>query len=179
VRIISGKNKGRKIIAPNHLPVRPTTDFAKEAVFNILCNQFDLNGMEVLDLFSGTGNIAYEFISRNVKNVVAVDINIACTKFIQLTAEKLNYNNLSVIRADYRTYIRQTNRKWDLIFADPPYEMEEVKSLPSVIFEKQMLKPGGILILEHKRAINFGDYPKFTDHRSYGRVNFSFFTEKN
>jgi 16S rRNA (guanine966-N2)-methyltransferase len=177
VRIISGKNKGRKIIAPSNLPVRPTTDFAKEALFNILNNQIKLDGIEVLDLFAGTGNISYEFTSRNAQKVLAVDNNYNCTKFIQQTADKLNYKNLFVIRADYKAFIKHTEMKWDLIFADPPYNMEEVESLPSIIFEKQLIKPKGMLILEHKKSINFSQFQHFSDHRVYGNVNFSFFIE--
>lgn len=177
MRIISGKNKGRKIIAPSNLPVRPTTDFAKEALFNILSNQLQLDGIDVLDLFAGTGNISYEFISRNAKKVLAVDNNYNCTKFIQTTADKLNYKNLFVQRADYLAFIKHTEMKWDLIFADPPYDMEKVENLPSVIFEKQLIKPKGMLIIEHKNSVNFSEFPNFSDHRVYGNVNFSFFIE--
>jgi 16S rRNA (guanine(966)-N(2))-methyltransferase RsmD len=175
VRIISGKNKGRKIIAPLHLPVRPTTDFAKEALFNILVHHTNIEGIEVLDLFAGSGNIAYEFISRNAQYVTAVDNNINCTKFIQQTADKLNYKNLFVIRTDCKAFINHTEMKWDLIFADPPYDMEGVESLPDFILEKHLLKPGGMLIIEHKKSIQFNHLLHFSDHRIYGNVNFSFF----
>jgi len=177
VRIISGKNKGRKIIAPSHLPVRPTTDFAKEALFNILSNQLLLDGIDALDLFAGTGNISYEFISRNARKVLAVDNNYNCTKFIQMTADKLNYENLFVVRADYLAFIKYTEMKWDLVFADPPYDMETVENLPSLIFEKQLIKPEGMLIIEHKKTIDFSQFALFSDHRVYGNVNFSFFIE--
>ncbi len=179
MRIISGRNKGRKIIAPGNLPVRPTTDFAKEALFNILNNHYDLEGIEVLDLFAGTGNISYEFISRNALNVLAVDNNHACLKFIQQTAAKLIYTNLHAIQSDYKAFILHTQQKWDIIFADPPYEMPDVTSLPSLIFEKQLLKPGGVFVIEHKKSLDFIEFPHFADHRKYGNVNFSFFTEKN
>jgi 16S rRNA (guanine(966)-N(2))-methyltransferase RsmD len=179
VRIISGKNKGRKIIAPNKLPVRPTTDFAKEALFNILGNLYDFQEMEVLDLFAGTGNISYEFISRNAKNVVAVDNNHACIKFIQQMANKLNYTNLHTIQSDYKAFIQHTVRSWDLIFADPPYEMSDVLSMPLVIFEKNLLNPGGVLVVEHKGRLDFSEFANFTEHRNYGNVNFSFFSAKN
>ena len=175
MRIISGKNKGRKIIAPDNLPVRPTTDFAKEALFNILRNQFRLEGIEVLDLFAGTGNISYEFASRDAQRILCVDNNIYCTKFIQQTANKLNYKNLIVIQADYKTFLKRTNRNWDLIFADPPYNMEDVEDIPSLIFDHQLLKPEGILIVEHKKSICFNHLLHFYDHRVYGNVNFSFF----
>jgi 16S rRNA (guanine966-N2)-methyltransferase len=177
VRIISGKNRGRKIVAPSNLQVRPTTDFAKEALFNLLINRININDIEVLDLFAGTGNISYEFISRNAAKVVAVDNNYSCTKFIQQTADKLNYENLFVIRADFKIFIRQTEMKWDIIFADPPYDMAEVESLPAFIFERQLIKPGGIFILEHKKSIDYSHFPQFSEHRAYGNVNFSFFCE--
>lgn len=176
MRIISGKNRGRKIIAPTDLPVRPTTDFAKEALFNILSNQITLDGIEILDLFAGTGNISYEFISRNAQKVLAVDNNYKCTKFIQQTADKLNYPNLSVILSDYNAFIKHTSLKWDIIFADPPYDMEEVDKIPDLILSKQLLNPGGFFILEHKKTIDFSHLPFFHSHREYGNVNFSFFS---
>lgn len=175
MRIISGKNKGRKIVAPNNLPVRPTTDFAKEALFNILTNQFDLSEIDALDLFAGTGNISYEFVSRSAKTVVAVDADQACANFIRQTSAKLNYNNLVVIRSDYKSFIGQTKQNWDIIFADPPYEMNEVISLPSLILENNLLKPEGLFILEHKKSLDFGDIKGFQEQRVYGNVNFSFF----
>lgn len=176
MRIISGKNRGRKIIAPADLPVRPTTDFAKEAMFNILSNQFNLDEIEVLDLFAGTGNISFEFISRNAKKVMAVDNNYKCTKFIRQTADLLNYPNLTVILSDYKAFLKHASNKFDIIFADPPYEMEDVDKLPELIFTIQLLKPEGMLILEHKKAIDFSHLPYFFNHRVYGNVNFSFFT---
>lgn len=178
MRIISGKNKGRKIIAPNNLPVRPTTDFAKEALFNILTNQVDFSEIDVLDLFSGTGNISYEFVSRSAKTVIAVDADLACTNFIRQTALKLNYNNLVVIRSDYSRFISQTNQNWDVIFADPPYDMSEVNSLPLLIQEYGLLKPGGLFILEHKKTLDFSNFKGFQEQRVYGNVKFSLFGEK-
>jgi 16S rRNA (guanine966-N2)-methyltransferase len=175
VRIISGKNRGRKIIAPTNLPVRPTTDFAKEALFNILLNHTNLEGIDVLDLFAGTGNISYEFISRNAQKVTAVDSNFKCTKFIQQTAYKLNYPNLTVILSDYKAFLKHASNKYNIIFADPPYEMEEVDKLPELIFAKELLKPEGMLILEHKKTIDFSRLPFFLNHKVYGNVNFSFF----
>jgi 16S rRNA (guanine(966)-N(2))-methyltransferase RsmD len=177
LRIISGKNKGRKIIAPAHLPVRPTTDFAKEGLFDILTNHFVFSETDILDLFAGTGNISYEFISRDAKSVIAVDNNYGCIKFIQQTSEKLNYKNLNAIRADYKVFIKHTGKKWDIIFADPPYDMEDIENLPALIFEKQLLKPNGWLIIEHGKNTDLRKYPDFFDHRVYGHVNFSFFTK--
>lgn len=175
MRIISGKNRGRKIIAPANLPVRPTTDMAKESLFNILNNLVDLEGLEVLDLFSGTGNIAYEFISRNCISVTAIDNNLQCTNFISKTAAMLNYDNLYVIRADFGQFIKSTSRNWDLIFADPPYQLDVINKIPDLILDSGKLKSDGILVLEHSAKSNFENHPALIDHRKYGSVNFSFF----
>lgn len=175
MRIISGKNKGRKISAPTSLPVRPTTDMAKESLFNILNNLVDIDELEVLDLFSGTGNIAYEFISRECISVTAVDSNNKCTGFISKTATMLNYDNLYVVRADYQQFLKSAYKKWDLIFADPPYQLEELDKIPDWIFNSEVLKNGGLFILEHSASNNFEEHPALVDHRKYGSVNFSFF----
>ncbi len=175
MRIISGKNKGRKILAPRDLPVRPTTDFAKESLFNILNNQIYLNEIDVLDLFAGTGNISYEFCSRQSISVTSVDSNHKCTRFIQQTAQKLDFKNIFIIQSDYKSFIKHTGKKWDLIFADPPYNMEEIENIPKLIFKNQLLKPSGILIIEHNKYIDFSKFEFFSDHRIYGKVNFSFF----
>jgi len=178
MRIISGKYRGRKILAPANLPVRPTTDFAKEGLFNILSNHFDFTELEVLDLFAGTGNISFEFISRGAKSVLAVDSNSKCADFINQTARKFDYRNLFVIRSDYKSFLLQTSKTWNLIFADPPYGMENTEDLPSIILDKKILKARGWFIIEHDRKINFSDSPFFLDHRTYGNVNFSFFGPK-
>jgi len=175
VRIISGKNKGRKIVAPHNLPVRPTTDFAKESLFNILNNQVYFNEIDVLDIFAGTGNISYEFCSRESKSVTAVDSNHKCTRFIQQTALKLNYKDLFIIQSDYKAFINHTSKKWDLIFADPPYNLVEIKDIPLLVFENKLLNPKGILVIEHPHEIDFSQLEFFSDHRIYGKVNFSFF----
>jgi len=175
VRIISGKNRGRKIVAPANLPVRPTTDMAKESLFNILNNYIDFKDLDVLDLFAGTGNISYEFASRESKTITSVDNNHACTRFISQTAEKLNYDNLYVIQSDFMAFINNTIKKWDLIFADPPYNMANIETIPNIIFEKKLLNNNGWLIVEHNKNIDFSNHPKFNNHRAYGKVNFSFF----
>jgi 16S rRNA (guanine966-N2)-methyltransferase len=178
MRIISGKNKGRQIIAPANLPARPTTNFAKEALFNILSNHFEFQRLEVLDLFAGIGNISFEFVSRDVNSVVAVDTNNNCTNFIRQMSEKLGYHNLFVIRADFRSFIAQTEKKWDLVFADPPYDMDDTGDLPQLVFGKGILKAGGWFILEHDKHFNFSEFPYWFDHRVYGKVNFSFFRQQ-
>lgn len=177
MRIISGKNKGRKIIAPANLPVRPTTDMAKESLFNILNNYINFEEMSVLDLFAGTGNISYEFASRGSKEITAVDNNSKCVNFIDQTGRKLNYENLIAIRADYRAFIKQSFNKWDIIFADPPYNMENTEEIPTLVLDNQLLKKNGWLIIEHAKNISFEGFTGFTDHRVYGKVNFSFFNQ--
>jgi len=179
VRIISGKNKGRQIIAPKNLPVRPTTDFAKESLFNILHNMVLITELDVLDLFAGTGNISYEFGSRDCKSITAVDMNHNCTQFIHQTAVKLNYKNLYIIQADYKAFVKNTNKTWDIIFADPPYNMEGIEEIPKLIFDTQLLKPDGLFILEHDKSIDFAKHTEFFDHRRYGKVNFAFFKNQH
>ncbi len=175
MRIISGKNRGRKIVAPANLPVRPTTDMAKESLFNILNNHINFEDLDILDLFAGTGNISYEFASRESKTITSVDNNRFCTGFIQQTAEKLNYENLYVIQSDFKAFINHTLKKWDLIFADPPYNMADIETIPKIIFEKKLLKNKGWLIIEHNKNIDFSNQINYYDKRIYGKVNFSFF----
>lgn len=178
MRIISGKNKGRQIVAPKNLPVRPTTDFAKESLFNILNNLVSLSEADVLDIFAGTGNISYEFASRDCKSITAVDINRNCSKFIQQTAGKLNFENLSVIQSDYRSFINNAYNTWDIIYADPPYDMEGIVNIPQLVFDNQLLNPDGLLIVEHDKNIDFKAHLKFYNHRHYGKVNFTFFMNR-
>jgi len=154
---------------------RPTTDFAKESLFNILANQYDFEELEVLDLFSGTGSISFEFASRGSKYIEAVDINYKYISFIQKTANELKFSQLKIHRANTFQYLKFCNRKFDIIFADPPYDMEDSETLPEIILSKQMLKPGGVFIMEHSRKINFSETAHLIDHRNYGSVNFSFF----
>lgn len=178
MRIISGKNKGRQIIAPKNLPVRPTTDFAKESLFNILNNLVDITEIDVLDLFAGTGNISYEFASRGSESITAVDVNRNCSQFIHQTATRLNYKNLFIIQSDYRAFINNTHKTWDIIYADPPYDMEDIVKIPQNIFDNQLLNPEGFFIIEHDKSIDFSEHPNFYDHRHYGKVNFTFFINR-
>lgn len=178
MRIISGKNKGRQIIAPKNLPVRPTTDFAKESLFNILNNLVFLPDTLVLDLFAGTGNISYEFASRESKNITAVDNNRNCVHFIKQTAARLNYENLDTVLSDYISFIHNAHDKWDIIYADPPYNMENIESIPLLIFDNKVLNVDGLFILEHDKSIDFSEHPNFYDHRHYGKVNFTFFINR-
>lgn len=178
MRIISGKNRGRRIIAPAKLPVRPTTDMAKESLFNILNNLVDFSNLEILDLFAGTGNISYEFASRGCHQITSVDIDAQCIRFIQETSEKLNFDNHKISRSDVKMFLNNAWTKWDIIFADPPYTMEDIKFVPEIIHKRDLLNPDGLLIIEHNDSQNFSDYKNFTDHRKYGKVNFSFFRNR-
>jgi len=175
MRIISGTHRSRKIQTPTNLPVRPTTDMAKEALFNILVNRIDFEETRVLDLFAGTGNLSYEFASRGCPEVTSVEQNFRCTDFIKKTAEQLGLGAIRVIRAEVTGFIKHTKFNYDLIFADPPYEMDRVTDIPAYIFEKGILTPGGLLIMEHDKRVIFDDYPEFQETRAYGKVNFSFF----
>ena len=175
MRIIRGSHRGRKINPPASLPVRPTTDLAKESLFNILDNNIYFEDTRVLDLYAGTGSISYEFASRGAPLVVAVDINPRCIRFISETAEKLGFSQLKAIRSSSLGFLRQSTGKYDLIFADPPYDLEGITEIPVAVFERQMLNPDGWLIIEHPQQLDFSDFPYFHEKRKYGKVNFSFF----
>ncbi len=175
MRIIGGSHRGRRINAPASLPVRPTTDLAKEALFNILHNHIDFEGIEVLDLFAGIGSISYEFASRDAAAVYSVELNARCASFIGETARKLNLKNLFVIRANVFSFLRRGSRKYDVIFADPPYDLEGIASIPGLVFNNDLLKGDGWLIIEHSRATVFEGHPMLVQQRKYGKVNFSFF----
>ena len=175
MRIISGSHKGRTIIAPKKLPVRPTTDFAKEALFNILVNQYDMEELKVLDLFSGTGNIAYEFASRGAKDITAVDIHLQCYRFIQETADKFNFKSIHAIKADVFQYLKKCTTTFNIIFADPPYNHEKTNEIAPLVFEKYILKENGRFILEHSPEQDFSKEVHFLERRNYSKVNFSIF----
>ena len=174
MRIIQGKNKGKQIQAPATLPVRPTTDLGKESLFNILNNYFFFDKIIVLDLFAGTGNISYEFASRGAISITAVDNYQGCTDFIRRTAEQLNYEQITVIRGDAFSFVERSRQKFDIIFADPPYDLKGLEKIVEHVFANQLLKPSGWLILEHPREYDFTQHPNFYEHRKYGKLNFSF-----
>jgi 16S rRNA (guanine966-N2)-methyltransferase len=175
MRIISGKYRGRQIHTPLNLPVRPTTDFAKESLFNILNNLIDFEGISVLDLFAGTGNLSYEFLSRGAISVTAVETDLKCVNFITKSFQMLNAENCEAIRTDVFHYLKRPYESFDIIFADPPYEMENIEEIPDLIFQSQILNKEGWFILEHSKRHDFSKYPFFNQHRKYGNVNFSFF----
>lgn len=176
MRIIGGSHKRRQLHPPKSLPVRPTTDMAKEALFNILESQLDWEKTEAMDLFSGTGSIAFEMASRGCPQVTAVDKNRNCVLWIKKEAGALGLNALQVSQFDvFKMLSRPSIRQYDLIFADPPYALERMAEIPQLIFENHFLKPDGLLIVEHPVSIDFSTTQYFIQHRKYGKVNFSFF----
>ena len=177
MRIIAGSLRGRRLNPPDNLPVRPTTDMARESLFNILNNYVEYEECSVMDLFAGTGAVSMEFVSRGAREVTSIEINNACTDFIKSSAVRIGITNLHVVRADVFDLLKRANRKFDIIFADPPYALESLPQLPDIIFERQVLTEDGIFILEHPREYSFEDHPHFWQHRAYGKVNFTFFAQ--
>jgi len=176
MRIISGTFKARRIMAPKKLPVRPTTDMAKEALFNILNHRYHFHDISFLDLFAGTGNISYEFASRGTESIVAVDQNFHCTKFIGKTAEEFEMP-IQVIKAEVFGFLEKTKQTQTIIFADPPYELEHEKFLKIIelVFKNQLLETDGVLIIEHSKQTDFSESPHFSEVKGYGGNRFSFF----
>lgn len=175
MRIISGKHGGIRLAPPKNLPVRPTTDLSKEALFNILQNRFELSELSVLDLFAGTGNISFEFASRGCTDITAIDAHFGCCKFIADTATKLNMEGLNVQKADVFKYLGFITQPFDLIFADPPYDLSRIPELPDLVFNKQLINAGGWLIIEHASFTRLGNHPNFVEVRRYGQSSFSIF----
>ena len=178
MRIIAGSLKGRRLNPPDNLPVRPTTDMARESLFNILNNYVDYEECSVMDLFAGTGAVSVEFLSRGAKDVTSIEINNQCTDFIKETAQRLNLTNLHVVRADVFDLLKRAYKKFDIIFADPPYALKDLPQLPDLVFSKDILTEDGIFILEHPKEYDFSEHPNFWQHRNYGKVNFTFFAKK-
>ena len=193
MRIITGKYKGRHFDIPRSFKARPTTDFAKENIFNVLVQYVDFDGASALDLFSGTGSISLELLSRGCSQVVSVELDRDHHRFIQDCVKKLTANTGTVpsvsseadyrgtvpkmipIRGDVFRFLKSCKQQYDLIFADPPYALKELATLPDIIFEKQLLKEDGIFVLEHGKDHDFSEHPHFQEHRQYGSVNFSIF----
>lgn len=175
MRIIGGRLKGLRLNPPKNLPVRPTTDLAKEALFNILQNKIEFEDIRVLDLFSGTGNISMEFASRGAAQVIAVDRSIQCIHYLKDTARQHGLTNIKTFKDDVFKYLQLETDQYDLIFADPPYDMNQIPEIPKIIFEKDLLLPGGLLIVEHQSMQNLSNHPAFTEQRKYGHSSFSFF----
>lgn len=176
MRIISGQFKGRRITAPKKLPVRPTTDMAKESLFNILNNQYYFDDITVLDLFAGTGNISYEFASRGTQHITAVDENYGCIKFINETSEAFDMS-IATIKSDVFKYLERSKEKFTVIFADPPYDfpVEEFSKIPELVFQNQLLGDDGLLIVEHSKHTDLSHLENYSHSKSYGGNCFSFF----
>ena len=176
MRIISGSHKGRKIQAPKNLPVRPTTDMAKEALFNILNNSYYFDEMSVLDLFSGTGNIAYEFASRGTTDILCVDSHMGCVKFIEQTANALELP-ITAIKANVFKLLENHKKSHTVIFADPPYDfpVEEFAKIPQLVFQNQQLETDGLLVVEHSKHTDLSQMEHYSYSKSYGGNTFSFF----
>lgn len=181
MRIITGKYKGRHFDIPRTFKARPTTDFAKENIFNVLVQYVDFDGAEALDLFSGTGSISLELVSRGCSRVVSVELDRDHHRFIQDCMKKLTANsedpiaNIIPIRGDVFRFVKSCKQQFDFIFADPPYALKELATLPDLIFERQLLKEEALFVLEHGKDYDFSEHPHFVEHRQYGSVNFSLF----
>lgn len=176
MRIVSGLHKGKKITAPKKLPVRPTTDFAKEALFNILNNQYHFSALKVFDLFSGTGNIAYEFASRGAREIIAVDAHFECVKFINKISAEINLP-IRTVKSDAFKFLNATGETANIIFADPPYNFETdlLEKMVETTFSRNLLEEGGTLIIEHSKKMDLSHLPHFAEARKYGNSVFSFF----
>lgn len=177
MRIVSGKHKGRRITAPRNLPVRPTTDMAKEALFNILNNEYYFDQVSVLDLFSGIGSISLEFASRGSSHIVSVDSHHGCVNFLEKINTELE-GGIQTVKSDVFKFLEKSNQKFDIIFADPPYDMEidKFRKLVSLVFDKELLNKDGKLIIEHGQQTNLSELPDFDQTRKYGSNVFSFFS---
>lgn len=178
MRIISGRYRGRTIVPPRNLRARPTTDFAKENLFNVLGNLVDFEELDVLDLFSGTGSISYEFASRDAKSVTSVEVNSVHHNFIRQTARDLKFENFYAVKANVFLYLKSCTKKFDLIFSDAPYDLEGSEEVIRLVFERELLAEDGILIFEHSKDQDVSNIPHYWQTRSYGSVQFSFFKKE-
>ncbi len=176
MRIISGKHKGKRLSAPKSLPVRPTTDMAKESLFNIINNNYYFENVDVIDLFAGTGNISFEFASRGTKTIYSIDKHFGCVKYIYNTAKELDLD-INTYKSDVYKFLEKTPLKADIIFADPPYgfEAEQFLKIAKIIFERKILNEDGLLIIEHSKHTDISTHPNFSYSKKYGGNMFSFF----
>jgi 16S rRNA (guanine966-N2)-methyltransferase len=175
MRVIGGRLRGLRLNPPAKLPVRPTTDLAKEALFNILINQIDPEQIRVLDLFSGTGNISIEFASRGAPLIVSVDRDHGCFTYLKTIASQHRLQAIRPVKADVFKFMKHDNEQYDLIFADPPYNMPQLNKIAPEVFRYKLLRTGGVLIIEHPSLKKLDNDPHFTEQRIYGSSAFSFF----
>lgn len=175
MRIIGGKLKGKVILPPAGYQARPTTDFAKEGLFNILDNEYEFEDLKVLDLFGGTGSIAFEFASRGAARVYCVEMARENASFIKTEAQRLGLSNVTMVRDNVFDFLPICRERFDLVFADPPYALEGLEKLPDLVFAADILYPERYFILEHGDEHSFVNHPRFVKERHYGRVHLSFF----
>ena len=175
MRIITGQYKGRHFDVPRSFKARPTTDFAKENIFNVLNGYIDFDGITALDLFSGTGSISLELVSRGCARVVSVEADRDHHAFISQCLKKLDTDVCTPIRGDVFRFLKSCRQQFDFIFADPPYALPNLTSIPDLVIERQLLRDDGLFVLEHGKTQDFSQHPRFLEHRAYGSVNFSFF----
>ena len=176
MRIISGKYKGRRIQPPKNLPVRPTTDMSKEALFNVLNNYFNFSELRILELFAGTGSISYEFGSRGSAPILSVDGDMGCVNFIKKTAKEFEFD-ITAIKADVFKFLEKHTGEYDIIFADPPYDLtqEDFEKIANLIFENELLDEAGMLVIEHSKYTKMEHLPNYSFQKNYGGSCFSFF----
>jgi 16S rRNA (guanine(966)-N(2))-methyltransferase RsmD len=181
MRIISGSHKGRPIRLPKYFTDRPTTDFAKEALFDILTNLYEFDQIRVLDLFAGSGNISYEFLSRGVRNITLVEKNPKYISFIRKQIQNLfpDIRSIAVVRDDAFNFLREHTLNYDIIFADPPFDNPNIQQLPDLVFDNPSVQDNCLFILEHPPKLSFENHKYFIRHKKYGHVNFSFFQKSN
>jgi 16S rRNA (guanine(966)-N(2))-methyltransferase RsmD len=179
MRIISGKYKGRHFDVPRTFKARPTTDFAKENLFNILNNIIDFEECKALDLFSGTGSISLELLSRGCKEVTSIEMDNLHVTFLRKSSEKLGDSNWRIVKDDVLRFLKRCTHRYDIIFADPPYAMKELREIPDMVLQGEILREGGIFVFEHGKDYSFETHPYFFRHTSYGSVNFSFFRKES
>lgn len=179
MRIIAGKNKSKRIFAPKNLPVRPTTDMAKEALFNILNNRYYFDQISVLDLFAGIGSISFEFASRGTEQIISVDKNSGCIHFLNKIIDELKFK-IQTVKDDVYRYLNNSNQNFDVIFADPPYNFsdDQFEKIANLVFEHHLLGENGLLIVEHSNQTDLSNHPHFSFSKKYGGNMFSFFEYK-
>ena len=177
MRIIGGKCKGKAIQPPVQYKARPTTDFAREGLFNVLNSEYEFEGLKVLDLFGGTGAIAFEFASRGAAVVYSVEMARENASFIKTEARRLGLPNVVMVRNNVFDFLDICRERFDIVFADPPYDLEGLDTLPDRVLSRELVHPGGYFILEHPAGYNFAAHPSFVKEKVYGKVHFSFFSQ--
>ncbi|MDE6061755.1 MAG: RsmD family RNA methyltransferase [Duncaniella sp.] len=175
MRIIRGKYGRRRFNVPTNITARPTTDFARENIFNVIENLVDIEGLKCLDLFAGTGAVSFELLSRGATSVTSVEKSPTQARFIEKVKHELDDRNLHLLRTDALRFIRDSSSTFDFVFADPPYDLEGFADIPEMVLNSNLLHPGSIFIIEHSKKHDFSNLPHFAQHRAYGSVNFSIF----